>query len=214
MQARYYDPALGRFLSNDPVGFTPARPDLFNRYAYAANDPVNMVDPDGEHPIIRKLIEEVVKRITPAVRPRPGPGHNNPPRDLPVPVPPPRDPSVDPAGQYSGKVIPSGQAPSSDEIDLAESIGGQPSQKFESDPYGREFDAVSEAVIAQTTRSLSENPGQSWRSQIRETHRAARATGRNLVIEFRGGVPSSEQIRHIQRYSKRYNTNTEIRVRE
>ncbi len=47
MQARYYDPALGRFLSNDPVGFTPARPDMFNRYAYAANDPVNNGDPDG-----------------------------------------------------------------------------------------------------------------------------------------------------------------------
>jgi len=48
MQARYYDPVTGRFLANDPVGFSPQRPDMFNRYAYAANDPVNMVDPDGE----------------------------------------------------------------------------------------------------------------------------------------------------------------------
>ncbi|MGA1372599.1 MAG: RHS repeat domain-containing protein [Pseudomonadales bacterium] len=47
MQARYYDPIIGRFLSIDPVGFSPARPDMFNRYAYAANDPVNMFDPDG-----------------------------------------------------------------------------------------------------------------------------------------------------------------------
>jgi RHS repeat-associated protein len=30
MQARYYDPVLGRFLANDPVGFTPDRPDMFN----------------------------------------------------------------------------------------------------------------------------------------------------------------------------------------
>jgi RHS repeat-associated protein len=47
MQARYYDPVIGRFLSIDPAPFTPARPDMFNRYAYAVNDPVNMWDPDG-----------------------------------------------------------------------------------------------------------------------------------------------------------------------
>ena len=47
MQARYYNPVIGRFLANDPVGFTPTRPDMFNRYAYAGNDPVNAVDPDG-----------------------------------------------------------------------------------------------------------------------------------------------------------------------
>jgi uncharacterized protein RhaS with RHS repeats len=47
MQARYYDPVIGRFLSIDPVGFTPTRPSMFNRYAYAANDPVNLVDPFG-----------------------------------------------------------------------------------------------------------------------------------------------------------------------
>ncbi len=48
MQARYYDPVTGRFLANDPVGFSPQRPDMFNRYAYAGNDPVNMWDPDGK----------------------------------------------------------------------------------------------------------------------------------------------------------------------
>jgi RHS repeat-associated protein len=48
MQARYYDPIIGRFLANDPVGFTPGRPDMFNRYAYAGNDPLNQVDPDGK----------------------------------------------------------------------------------------------------------------------------------------------------------------------
>ncbi len=47
MQARYYDPVIGRFLAIDPVGFSPERPDMFNRYAYAANDPVNLLDPDG-----------------------------------------------------------------------------------------------------------------------------------------------------------------------
>ncbi len=50
MQARYYDPKVGRFYASDPVAFSPERPDMFNRYAYAANDPVNMVDPDGRKP--------------------------------------------------------------------------------------------------------------------------------------------------------------------
>ncbi|MEO0698071.1 MAG: RHS repeat-associated core domain-containing protein [Pseudomonadota bacterium] len=50
MQARYYDPVIGRFLSNDPVSFTGSglNPQMFNRYSYAFNDPVNMVDPDGQ----------------------------------------------------------------------------------------------------------------------------------------------------------------------
>jgi RHS repeat-associated protein len=45
--ARYYDPALGRFLSDDPVRFTESNPMSFNRYAYANNNPYKYVDPDG-----------------------------------------------------------------------------------------------------------------------------------------------------------------------
>jgi len=52
MQARYYDPVIGRFLSIDPVTFTQSgNPAHFNLYAYAFNNPINMVDPDGENPI-------------------------------------------------------------------------------------------------------------------------------------------------------------------
>ena len=47
MQARYYDPRIGRFLSNDPAPFRAQSPATFNRYAYASNDPVNAFDPDG-----------------------------------------------------------------------------------------------------------------------------------------------------------------------
>ena len=50
MQARYYDPVIGRFLSNDPVGFAEGGVDFFNRYSYTFNNPVNMVDPDGRDP--------------------------------------------------------------------------------------------------------------------------------------------------------------------
>ncbi len=44
LRARYYDPQTGRFLSRDPLGFI----DGPNTYAYARNNPVNFVDPDGD----------------------------------------------------------------------------------------------------------------------------------------------------------------------
>jgi uncharacterized protein RhaS with RHS repeats len=48
MQARYYDPVIGRFYSNDPVGYT-GEVDTFNRYSYVANNPYKYTDPTGEH---------------------------------------------------------------------------------------------------------------------------------------------------------------------
>ncbi|UPG88326.1 RHS repeat-associated core domain-containing protein [Luteibacter aegosomaticola] len=47
MQARYYDPAISRFLSADPDGVSPGNSLAFGRYAYASNNPVGNVDPNG-----------------------------------------------------------------------------------------------------------------------------------------------------------------------
>lgn len=47
MQARYYDPKIGRFLSVDPVTFSPNKPQFFNRYWYAQGNPYKYTDPDG-----------------------------------------------------------------------------------------------------------------------------------------------------------------------
>ncbi|MGQ7816220.1 RHS repeat domain-containing protein [Metapseudomonas furukawaii] len=47
MQARYYDPQLGRFLAMDPAGPQEEVPGSFNRYAYGLNNPYRYVDPDG-----------------------------------------------------------------------------------------------------------------------------------------------------------------------
>jgi len=52
MQARYYDPALGRFLSADPVGVAEGGVAFFNRYAYVGNDPINGFDPTGMYKCI------------------------------------------------------------------------------------------------------------------------------------------------------------------
>jgi RHS repeat-associated protein len=42
--ARYYDPNLGRFMSQDPMGLAAGDSNL---YRYAGNDPVNRADPTG-----------------------------------------------------------------------------------------------------------------------------------------------------------------------
>jgi RHS repeat-associated protein len=44
---RYYDPAIGRFLSVDPVAADSAGGTSFNRYWYANNNPYRFTDPDG-----------------------------------------------------------------------------------------------------------------------------------------------------------------------
>ncbi|GLI03334.1 RHS repeat-associated core domain-containing protein [Phytohabitans aurantiacus] len=44
--ARSYDPALGRFISVDPI-IDPSDPQQLNGYAYANNNPISMSDPDG-----------------------------------------------------------------------------------------------------------------------------------------------------------------------
>ena len=48
MQARYYDPEVGRFTQWDPMPYGPEMAwGQNNRWAYCANDPVNCSDPSG-----------------------------------------------------------------------------------------------------------------------------------------------------------------------
>ena len=44
MRARYYDPTVGRFISEDPLGFGGGDVNLF---AYVQNEPINWIDPLG-----------------------------------------------------------------------------------------------------------------------------------------------------------------------
>ncbi len=44
---RYYDPSLGRWTQQDPVGGSLGDLNSANRYTYANDDPVNVVDPSG-----------------------------------------------------------------------------------------------------------------------------------------------------------------------
>ncbi|RDS83758.1 RHS repeat-associated core domain-containing protein [Dyella monticola] len=47
MQQRYYDSDLGRFISADLIAARAGDVFNFNRYAYAANSPLNFIDPTG-----------------------------------------------------------------------------------------------------------------------------------------------------------------------
>ena len=67
---RYYDPRIGRFISEDPAGFTAG----FNRYAYVSNQPITYSDPLGLFQLrnfpparaqqMQQAIEAVVKKLS------------------------------------------------------------------------------------------------------------------------------------------------------
>ena len=48
MNARLFDPAIGRFLSPDPIIQMPDLSQNFNRYSYCLNNPLRYVDKNGE----------------------------------------------------------------------------------------------------------------------------------------------------------------------
>ena len=50
---RYYDPGLGRFISEDPMGFDAGD---FNLYRYVNNSPLNGTDPTGEQTIVQSAL--------------------------------------------------------------------------------------------------------------------------------------------------------------
>jgi RHS repeat-associated protein len=54
LNARYYDPAEGRFISADTYRGDVNDPSTLNLYAYCANNPINFVDPTGHSPLTGK----------------------------------------------------------------------------------------------------------------------------------------------------------------
>ena len=52
-RGRYYDPGLGRFISEDPTGFEGGD---FNLYRYVNNSPLNRTDPTGEQSIVSSAL--------------------------------------------------------------------------------------------------------------------------------------------------------------
>jgi RHS repeat-associated protein len=72
--ARYYQGQSGRFTAADPVVDTATaliNPQLWNRYAYAANNPLRFTDPDGREvrPLGALALADIRSTVSPALRP-------------------------------------------------------------------------------------------------------------------------------------------------
>jgi RHS repeat-associated protein len=61
--ARYYDPQVGRFMSQDPIGFWAD----VNFYRYANNNATRLRDPNGKDPVVGVLVGLVGGAVNAAV---------------------------------------------------------------------------------------------------------------------------------------------------
>jgi RHS repeat-associated protein len=78
MRARYFDPATGRFLSEDPTGFDG---DAVDFYGYAGENPTNFIDPFGE----QQGAGTTTAPAPPTTNPPSAPPVKAPPRPIPDP---------------------------------------------------------------------------------------------------------------------------------
>ena len=60
---RYYNPNLGRWTQQDPVGGSLGNADTLNRYLYVDDDPVNEVDPGGTDTLADCIISVIVTLV-------------------------------------------------------------------------------------------------------------------------------------------------------
>ena len=56
--ARYYDPAIGRFISADTIVPDSTSPQSLNRFSYVQNSPLRYIDPSGHDPLGEQWKEE------------------------------------------------------------------------------------------------------------------------------------------------------------
>lgn len=222
MHARYCSPLLGRFLSVDPAsgGARLTNPQSWNRFSYAANNPLLFVDPDGRYyrkPENPTLADEIALDLAADPTMAVGGGFSAAPRvggtvfgRLALRLS--REGGVlGSVGQFFARrtlrVIPTGDVDAA-AVALADRIGGQPSARIEGFAQ-REFDAISDAVVGQTFggKSFSESAAnflsKARRGQIRATLEVAARTGRKALFEFRGAEPVPEIVDFIQRNAKR-----------
>ena len=68
-RARHYDPRIGRFISEDPIGFSGG----INYYSYVRNNPALLFDPSGLKETPGQICR-VVPRVRPSAPAPPGPG--------------------------------------------------------------------------------------------------------------------------------------------
>jgi RHS repeat-associated protein len=90
VDVRWYDPALGRFLQQDPWLGDIYEPLTLNRYGYCENDPLQLVDPSGGWRWIA-IMRLIAQLVTGDPGGGPEPVHPNP-ISTPTPIERPFDP--------------------------------------------------------------------------------------------------------------------------
>ncbi len=130
---RIYDPALGRFLSPDPLVGNPGSAQSWNAYSYVSNSPMSFVDPSGLSQAPARpgcvmigfscqqqggggasgggFVAEIAKRIRVKPKPKPEPEKRakGPPKPAPnfkPPTNPPSKPPVDLPEGHKVRVMP------------------------------------------------------------------------------------------------------------
>ncbi|SHL55395.1 RHS repeat-associated core domain-containing protein [Rhodanobacter sp. OK091] len=74
MQARYYDPSTGRFLSADPIDPTPGNVFNFSRYDYVNNNPILNTDPTGKSTCVDSMcVHSTIDSVLPRANSQPPP---------------------------------------------------------------------------------------------------------------------------------------------
>ena len=84
---------------------------------------------------------------------------------------------------------------------LADRIGGEPQQRFPSDP-NKEFDAISKDYVAES-KGANFTGGKQWRNQAKLAFQAAQETGRTPYFHF-NGPPGPKVYEALARYAERY----------
>lgn len=85
---------------------------------------------------------------------------------------------------------------------LAEKLGGESRVKFENDPTGREFDAISDDYVAQS-KPAGMQMGSAFRNQAKATFERAIESGRTPYFHFEG-EPAPGVVAKLEDYGRRY----------
>jgi RHS repeat-associated protein len=121
--ARYYDPALGRFVQADTIVPSMAHSQDFNRYSYVRGNPLKYVDSDGHSPIIPIVVGLGIAVIAWLAHPEP------------VQAPGPNDKALDVASDYGDKAYFDSAPGSGDLSDAYAMVTGH--SLFTGDPQNR-----------------------------------------------------------------------------
>jgi hypothetical protein len=111
---------------------------------------------------------------------------------------------------YSGELV-KVDKPDADADKLAERIGGESRVRFNNDPSGREFDAVSDQYIGQA-KPADFVVNKKFRVQAKASFDAAQETGRAVYYHF-DGPPDPAAITKLNEYSQRYGIKLTIDTR-